>query len=56
MDNLNADILVSRDTIDTLDVFSLHNESLIPSIPRLGVSDLNIIRHIGSFQQGVTTL
>jgi hypothetical protein len=55
MDNLNTDILVSRGTIDTLDVFSLHNESLIPSIPRLRVSDL-IIRHIGSFQQGVTTL
>ncbi|RSL98897.1 hypothetical protein CDV31_012418 [Fusarium ambrosium] len=56
LDNLNADILVGQDTADMLDVFNLHHESLIPSIPRLGESELNIIRHIGRFEQGVLGL
>ncbi|RSL55441.1 ATP-dependent RNA helicase MAK5 [Fusarium duplospermum] len=56
LDNLNADVLVGQDTVDMLDVFNLHNESLIPSIPRLGESELNIIRHIGRFEQGAAGL
>ncbi|KAJ4183957.1 hypothetical protein NW755_009498 [Fusarium falciforme] len=56
LDDLNADILVGQDTADTLDVFNLHNESLIPSMPRLGESDLNIIRHIGRLEQGAANL
>ncbi|RTE84830.1 hypothetical protein BHE90_000609 [Fusarium euwallaceae] len=56
LDNLNADILVGQDTADMLDVFNLHHESLIPSIPQLGESELNIIRHIGRFEQGVLGL
>ncbi|KAJ4160271.1 hypothetical protein NW754_003397 [Fusarium falciforme] len=56
LDNLNADILVGQDTVDALDVFNLHSESLIPSMPRLGESDLNIIRHIGSLEKGVANL
>lgn len=56
LDNLNADILVGQDTVDTLDVFNLHSESLIPSMPRLGESDLNIIRHIGRLEKSVANL
>ncbi|KAM6532833.1 hypothetical protein FALCPG4_005882 [Fusarium falciforme] len=56
LDNLNADILVGQDTVDMLDVFNLHSESLIPSMPRLGESDINIIRHIGSLEKGVANL
>ncbi|KPM44906.1 hypothetical protein AK830_g1642 [Neonectria ditissima] len=56
LDNLNADILVGQDTIETLDIFNLHDESLIPSIVRLGESEVNIIRHIGRLEQGVTKL
>lgn len=55
LDNLNADILIGQDTVDKLDVFNVHRESLIPSMSRLGESDLNIIRHIGSFEQGAST-
>ncbi|KAL5592241.1 hypothetical protein FOBRF1_013267 [Fusarium oxysporum] len=40
MDNLNADIPVGQDTTNTRGFFNLHNESLIPSIPRLGESRL----------------
>lgn len=56
LDSLNADILVGQDTVDTLDIFNLHNESLIPSMPRLGESDINIIRHIGRLEQGTANL
>lgn len=56
LDNLNADILVGQDTIEELDIFNLHNESLIPSIPQIGESDINIIRHIGSIEQGAAML
>lgn len=56
LDNLTADILIGQDTIEELDVFNLHNESLVPNIPRLGEPDINIIRHIGSLERGATTL
>ncbi|KAM0512462.1 hypothetical protein ACHAPE_008785 [Trichoderma viride] len=56
LDNLTSDILIGQDTIDGLDIFNLHNESLIPSIPRPGESDINIIRHIGSIERRATTL
>ncbi|KAJ8129411.1 hypothetical protein O1611_g4221 [Lasiodiplodia mahajangana] len=51
LEDLNADILVGQDTIDELDIFSLHTESFIPSIPKLGESDVNIIRHIGTLER-----
>ncbi|KAI0439364.1 hypothetical protein F4803DRAFT_554140 [Xylaria telfairii] len=51
LEDLNADILVGQDTIDNLDIFSLHTESFIPSIPKLGESDVNIIRHIGTLER-----
>ncbi|KAJ8112905.1 hypothetical protein ONZ43_g5279 [Nemania bipapillata] len=35
LEDLNSDILVGQDTINDLDVFSLHTESFIPSIPKL---------------------
>lgn len=56
LEDLNADILVGQDTVDVLDVFNLHSESLIPSMSRLGESDINIIRHIGSLEKGVINL
>lgn len=56
LDNLTADILIGQGTIEELDIFNLHNESLIPNIPRLGESDINIIRYIGSIERGATTL
>lgn len=56
LDNLTADILIGQDTIDELDIFHLHKDSLIPNILRLGESHINIIRHIGSIERGATTL
>ncbi|KAI8724119.1 ATP-dependent RNA helicase MAK5 [Fusarium sp. LHS14.1] len=56
LEDLNADILVGQDTVNVLDVFNLHSESLIPSMSRLGESDINIIRHVGSLEKGVTNL
>ncbi|EHK50254.1 hypothetical protein TRIATDRAFT_314457 [Trichoderma atroviride IMI 206040] len=56
LDNLTADIIIGQDTIEELEVFNLHNDSLIPSIPRLRESDINIIRHIGSIEKGATTI
>lgn len=52
LDNLNADILVGADTIDYLNAFSRHKDCFVPAIPRLGQSDLNIIRYIGSVERG----
>lgn len=59
LDNLIADILIGQDTIDTLDIFNLHNESFIEesdvNIAR-HISNINIIRHIGSMERGVARL
>lgn len=53
LDNLNADVLVGTDTIQDLQAFSSHEEYFIPAIPRLGQSDLNIIRYIGAVERGI---
>lgn len=53
LDNLNADVLVGTDTIQDLQAFSSHEECFIPAIPRLGQSDLNIIRYIGAMERGI---
>jgi aspartyl protease len=50
LDNLTADILLGQQTIRCLDVFNNHADSIVPSMPRLGESDVNIIRHIGAFE------
>lgn len=52
LDNLNADVLVGTDTIQDLQAFSSHEDCFIPAIPRLGQSDLNIIRYIGTVERG----
>jgi hypothetical protein len=52
VDNINAD----KHTIDTLGFLSLQNTSLIPSIPRLGESDLNSIRHLRGSELGIARL
>lgn len=50
LDNLTTDILLGQETIEALDIFNEHADSMIPSIPSLGQSDVNIIRHIGAFE------
>lgn len=52
LDNLNADILVSADTTQALQAFSGHEDCFVPAIPRLGESNLNIIRYIGTVERG----
>lgn len=54
LDNLNADVLVGTDTIQDLQAFSSHENCFIPAIPRLGQSDLNIIRYIGAAERGIS--
>lgn len=54
LENLNADILVGLDTIQDLQAFSIHEDSFIPAMPRLGESDLNIIRYIGAVEGGLS--
>lgn len=54
LENLNADILVGMDTIEHLQTFSVHEDSFIPAIPRLGQSDLNIIRYIGAVERSIS--
>ncbi|KAI0398013.1 hypothetical protein F5Y17DRAFT_464414 [Xylariaceae sp. FL0594] len=51
LEDLNADILVGQATIDDLDLFSLHRESFLPSGPKYGEPDVNIIRHIGALER-----
>lgn len=53
LDSLNADILISADTIQDLQAFSSHGDCFIPSMPYLGQSDLNIIRYIGAVERGI---
>lgn len=54
LESLNADILVGMDTIEDLQAFSAHQDSFVPAIPRLGESDLNIIRYIGAVERGLS--
>ncbi|KAB5572029.1 hypothetical protein GE09DRAFT_1268445 [Coniochaeta sp. 2T2.1] len=54
LDSLNSDILLGQDTIDELGIFSSHVQSFIPSLPCLGESDVNIIRHIGKLERSVS--
>ncbi|KAJ3563559.1 hypothetical protein NPX13_g8154 [Xylaria arbuscula] len=51
LEDLNADILVGQHTIDDLNVFALHTEAIIPSLPTPGESDVQIIRHIGTLER-----
>lgn len=54
LDNLNADILVGIDTVQHLRAFRGHEDCFIPAMPRLGESDLNIIRYIGVVERGIS--
>lgn len=51
LDNLNADILVGTDTIQDLQLFSVHEDCFISAMPYLGESNLNIIRYIGGVER-----
>lgn len=54
LENLNADILVGADTIQDLQAFSGSEDCFIPVMPRLGESDLNVIRYIGAMERGLS--
>ncbi|KAH7324250.1 hypothetical protein B0I35DRAFT_423796 [Stachybotrys elegans] len=56
LENLNADILLGLDTIEELKIFELHTDLFVPSLPRLGESDINIIRHIGNVERKTSWL
>lgn len=47
LEDLTVDILLGQSTVENLDIFGSYAESFVPSIPQLGQSDVNIIRHIG---------
>jgi hypothetical protein len=51
LENLTSDILLGQDLIQDTKVFQKHLESFIPSVPQLGMSDLNIIRYIGKVER-----
>ncbi|TGJ81554.1 hypothetical protein E0Z10_g7192 [Xylaria hypoxylon] len=51
LEDLNVDILLGQDTVDVLNVFSLYTEYFIPSIPKLGGSNVNIISHKGTLER-----
>ncbi|RYP70289.1 hypothetical protein DL769_005034 [Monosporascus sp. CRB-8-3] len=51
LESLTSDILVGIDTIEELNIFRHHSESFIPSIPRLGLSDVNVIRYVGTVER-----
>ncbi|KAM7213888.1 hypothetical protein V8F06_010707 [Rhypophila decipiens] len=50
LDSLTSDVLVGQDTLEELKVFMEHGQSLLSIAPSLGLSDCNIIRHIGSIE------
>ncbi|KAK4207816.1 hypothetical protein QBC37DRAFT_432872 [Rhypophila decipiens] len=50
LESLSSDILVGQDTLEELSVFMKHNKCLLSVAPSLGLSDCNIIRHIGSIE------
>ncbi|KAK4161518.1 hypothetical protein QBC43DRAFT_323465 [Cladorrhinum sp. PSN259] len=54
LENLSSDILIGQTTIEELDVFNAHPDSFIASSPRLGESDVNIIRYIGKAEKLMT--
>lgn len=56
LENLTSDILLGQETINDLDIFRSHTDSFIPSIPRVGESDVNIIRHIGTLERLVSKI
>ncbi|RYP11196.1 hypothetical protein DL765_007849 [Monosporascus sp. GIB2] len=51
LESLTSDILVGINTLEELNVFRHHSESFIPSIPRLGLSDVNVIRYVGTVER-----
>ncbi|KAK0657803.1 hypothetical protein B0T16DRAFT_402570 [Cercophora newfieldiana] len=53
LDNLTSDILVGRDTLEELKVPSENGDLIIDSMPPPGLSDCNIIRHIGTVESTV---
>ncbi len=51
LDNLTSDILVGQDTLEDLNAISQHGDLFIDSLPQPGLSDCNIIRHIGTLER-----
>ncbi|KAK3297132.1 uncharacterized protein B0H64DRAFT_391423 [Chaetomium fimeti] len=51
LDDLTSDILVGQDTLEEMHVISENGDLVIDSVPQPGLSDCNIIRHIGSVER-----
>ncbi|RYP25877.1 hypothetical protein DL768_011641 [Monosporascus sp. mg162] len=51
LENLSSDILIGQDTIEELDLFNRHADSLLEGAPPVGISDCNIIRVIGTLER-----
>ena len=51
LDDLTSDILVGQDTLVEMNVISENGDLVINSVPQPGLSDCNIIRHIGSVER-----
>jgi len=49
--NLTSDILVGQDTLEELNVLGQNADLFIDSLPQPGLSDCNIIRHIGTVER-----
>ncbi|KAI1402247.1 hypothetical protein F4819DRAFT_455526 [Hypoxylon fuscum] len=48
---LSSDVLIGQDTIEKLNIFTVYSDSFVPSIPRSGEPDINIIRYIGKMER-----
>lgn len=54
LESLSADVLVGHDTIREFDVFNAYDDCLVPSLGRIGESDINVVIHLRSAQQSVS--
>ncbi len=53
LDNLTSDILVGQNTLEELNAIGKNGDLFIDSLPQPGLSDCNIIRHIGTVERAV---
>lgn len=50
LDNLTTDIILGQETIESLDIFNKHADSIISGTPHPGQSHVRIIRHVGTVE------
>jgi hypothetical protein len=53
LDNLTSDVLIGQDTLEELNAIGKNGDLFIDSLPQPGLSDCNIIRHIGRVESAV---